>query len=76
MLAYYDSSALLLICVRHEDNEYSQSGYGRPEYFQELEDAYRGYGIVVPFTYNDPGEGRSFINGTVGFPVSNPYLEI
>ncbi|KAL5524693.1 hypothetical protein ACEPAF_9838 [Sanghuangporus sanghuang] len=46
------------------DNEYSQSGYGRAEYFQELEDAYRAGGIVVPFTYNDPGELTSFVNGT------------
>ncbi|EJC98868.1 glycoside hydrolase family 35 protein [Fomitiporia mediterranea MF3/22] len=47
------------------DNEYSQTGYGHAEYFQELEQALRAGGIVVPFTYNDPGELRSFINGTV-----------
>ena len=47
------------------DNEYSQSGFGRAEYFQELEEAYRAGGIVVPLTYNDPGEQMNFINGTV-----------
>ncbi|KAL5524694.1 hypothetical protein ACEPAF_9839 [Sanghuangporus sanghuang] len=66
------------------DNEYSQSGFGRAEYFQELENTYRAGGIVVPLTYNDPGERMSFINGTgavdiygldsypQGFDCSNP----
>ena len=31
----------------------------------ELENAYRAGGIVVPLTYNDPGERMNFINGTV-----------
>ncbi|PBK88407.1 glycoside hydrolase family 35 protein [Armillaria gallica] len=44
------------------DNEFSQSVGG--EYFAELEEVYRNSGIVLPFTYNDPGEGRNFINGT------------
>ena len=48
-----------------KDNEYSQSGFGRAEYFQELEDTYRANGIVVPLTYNDPGQRMNFINGTV-----------
>ena len=26
---------------------------------------YRSSSIVVPLTYNDPGEDRNFINGTV-----------
>ncbi|KLO05165.1 glycoside hydrolase family 35 protein [Schizopora paradoxa] len=46
------------------DNEYSQNGFGRPEYFEELENTLRAAGIVVPTTYNDPGELESFINGT------------
>lgn len=47
------------------DNEYFQSGFGQAEYFQELEDAYRQFGVVVPLTYNDPGEEKNFVNGTV-----------
>ena len=35
------------------------------EYFVALEDAYRTANIVVPLTYNDPGGGQNFINGTV-----------
>jgi len=46
------------------DNEYSQNPIGRAEYFVELEAAYRDGGVVVPLTYNDPGQGRNFINGT------------
>ncbi|EIM90945.1 glycoside hydrolase family 35 protein [Stereum hirsutum FP-91666 SS1] len=46
------------------DNEYSQTGYGLAEYFQQLEDVYLNSSIVVPWTYNDPGEKDSFINGT------------
>jgi hypothetical protein len=48
------------------DNEYSQSPASHAEYFAELEDAYHNSDIVVPLTYNDPGQGRNFINGTVG----------
>ncbi|KAF7345669.1 Glycoside hydrolase family 35 protein [Mycena venus] len=46
------------------DNEYSQSDITHAEYFQELEDVYRNSTIDVPLTYNDPGEGSNFINGT------------
>ncbi|KAF8879099.1 glycoside hydrolase family 35 protein [Gymnopilus junonius] len=46
------------------DNEYSQSPVSHAEYFAELEDVYHNSSIVVPLTYNDPGEGRNFINGT------------
>ncbi|TFY54520.1 hypothetical protein EVG20_g9672, partial [Dentipellis fragilis] len=54
------------------------------EYFAELEAAYHNSSIVVPLTYNDPGEGRNFVNGTgavdiygldsypQGFDCSNP----
>ncbi|GJF00021.1 glycoside hydrolase family 35 protein [Phanerochaete sordida] len=66
------------------DNEYSQSPIQRAEYFAQLEATYKANGIVVPLTYNDPGEGRNFINGTgavdiygldsypQGFDCSNP----
>ncbi|KAI0823943.1 glycoside hydrolase superfamily [Trametes gibbosa] len=46
------------------DNEYTQNPLPRAEYFANLEKQYRDGGIVVPLTYNDPGEGRNFINGT------------
>lgn len=46
------------------DNEYSQLPLTHAEYFVELEAAYRQGGIVVPLTYNDPGMGSNFINGT------------
>ena len=46
------------------DNEYTQNPISQ-EYFAELEDVYRTANIVVPLTYNDPGEGGNFINGTV-----------
>ncbi|KAI0070921.1 hypothetical protein K474DRAFT_1669569 [Panus rudis PR-1116 ss-1] len=66
------------------DNEYSQSPITRAEYFAELEQAYVDNGVAVPLTYNDPGQGRNFINGTgavdiygldsypQGFDCSNP----
>ncbi|CAK5270671.1 unnamed protein product [Mycena citricolor] len=45
------------------DNEYFQDGTtGR--YFEMLEATYRNASIDVPLTYNDPGEGSNFINGT------------
>ncbi|KAK7031967.1 glycoside hydrolase family 35 protein [Favolaschia claudopus] len=46
------------------DNEYSQNPATHAEYFQQLEDVYHNSSIDVPLTYNDPGEGRNFINGT------------
>ncbi|XP_006462927.1 hypothetical protein AGABI2DRAFT_152299 [Agaricus bisporus var. bisporus H97] len=66
------------------DNEYSQNPISHAEYFVDLEDAYHNSDIVVPLTYNDPGMGRNFINGTgavdlygldsypQGFDCSNP----
>ncbi|KAJ7583566.1 glycoside hydrolase family 35 protein [Mycena floridula] len=66
------------------DNEYTQS-IGAT-YFAELEAFYRNSSIVVPLTYNDPGQGRNFINGTgavdlygldaypQGFDCSNPTV--
>ncbi|CDO72277.1 Glycoside Hydrolase Family 35 protein [Trametes cinnabarina] len=66
------------------DNEYSQSPITRAEYFANLEKQYRDGGLLVPLTYNDPGMGRNFINGTgavdiygldsypQGFDCSNP----
>ncbi|KAK1217819.1 hypothetical protein PQX77_019527 [Marasmius sp. AFHP31] len=46
------------------DNEYTQREGA--DYFADLEEVYRdpGSGIVVPLTYNDPGQGKNFINGT------------
>ncbi len=49
------------------DNEYFQSGFGNAQYFSELEAAYHNSSIVVPLTYNDPGQERNFVNGTVRF---------
>ncbi|KDQ25709.1 glycoside hydrolase family 35 protein [Pleurotus ostreatus PC15] len=46
------------------DNEFQQAPEGHAQYFVDLEEAYRASSIVVPLTYNDPGEGRNFINGT------------
>ncbi|KAJ3785437.1 glycoside hydrolase family 35 protein [Lentinula aff. detonsa] len=64
------------------DNEYNQAeGAG---YFAELEAVYHNSTIVIPLSYNDPGEGDNFINGTgavdlygldsypQGFDCSNP----
>ncbi|KAJ7088793.1 hypothetical protein B0H15DRAFT_740771, partial [Mycena belliarum] len=53
------------------------------EYFAQLEAVYHNSTIDVPLTYNDPGEGRNFINGMVrsqlpldsypqGFDCSHP----
>lgn len=47
------------------DNEYEQTPISHAEYFVDLEDAYHNSDIVVPLTYNDPGMGKNFINGTV-----------
>ncbi|KAF7307730.1 Glycoside hydrolase family 35 protein [Mycena kentingensis (nom. inval.)] len=46
------------------DNEYSQAIASHAGYFADLEAVYRNSTIVVPLTYNDPGQGRNFINGT------------
>jgi len=50
---------------RCTDNEYSQSPDFHASYFVELENVYHNSAIDVPLTYNDPGMGSSFINGTV-----------
>jgi hypothetical protein len=47
------------------DNEYFQSGAGNAQYFAELEAVYHNSSIVVPLTYNDPGQDGNFVNGTV-----------
>ncbi|KAH9053098.1 glycoside hydrolase family 35 protein [Lactarius vividus] len=54
------------------DNEYFQSGSGNAQYFAELEAAYHNSSIVVPLTYNDPGQDGNFVNGTVG-DLASPY---
>ncbi|KAI0775604.1 glycoside hydrolase superfamily [Trametes elegans] len=46
------------------DNEYSQTPELNAEYFADIEEQYRANGIVVPLTYNDPGERKQFVNGT------------
>ncbi|KAG6840788.1 hypothetical protein C0991_004328 [Blastosporella zonata] len=68
------------------DNEYAQTPISHAEYFVDLEEVYKGSEIVVPLTYNDPGQGRNFINGTgavdlygldsypQGFDCSNPSV--
>ncbi|KAF8625954.1 hypothetical protein AX17_006679 [Amanita inopinata Kibby_2008] len=68
------------------DNEFQQAPITYAEYFADLENAYHASDIVVPLTYNDPGEGRNFINGTgavdlygldsypQGFDCSNPTV--
>ncbi|KAF5348545.1 hypothetical protein D9756_009580 [Leucocoprinus leucothites] len=68
------------------DNEYSQNPATHAGYFADLEAAYHNSPIVVPLTYNDPGQGRNFINGTgavdlygldaypQGFDCSNPTV--
>ncbi|KAK6984994.1 glycoside hydrolase family 35 protein [Favolaschia claudopus] len=53
-----------VIVDSESDNEYSQNPATHAEYFQQLEDVYHNSSIDVPLTYNDPGEGRNFINGT------------
>ncbi|EKM56203.1 glycoside hydrolase family 35 protein [Phanerochaete carnosa HHB-10118-sp] len=56
-----DGRSLIAVQV---DNEYTQSPIQHAKYFAQLEATYRSNGIVVPLTYNDPGEGRNVINGT------------
>lgn len=45
------------------DNEYNANPEAKA-YFAQLEEKYLAGGIVVPLTYNDPGEGKNFVNGT------------
>ncbi len=63
------SSTGTLNQTRVVDNEYSQSPISHAEYFAQLEAVYHASDIVVPLTYNDPGEGSNFINGTVSSPL-------
>ncbi|PIL34771.1 hypothetical protein GSI_02558 [Ganoderma sinense ZZ0214-1] len=58
------------------DNEFNQTA-PHAAYFAQLEEQYRDGGVVVPLTYNDPGEGDNFINGTgavdlYGFQDNHP----
>ncbi|KAI0738818.1 glycoside hydrolase superfamily [Daedaleopsis nitida] len=46
------------------NNEYSQTPETNAQYFADLEEQYRTNGVVVPLSYNDPGERMQFINGT------------
>jgi hypothetical protein len=54
------------------DNEYLERdwAYGGDEYLQHLKEAYHDAGIVVPLTYNDPSQHKTFVNGTVRIQVS------
>ncbi|PCH40579.1 glycoside hydrolase family 35 protein [Wolfiporia cocos MD-104 SS10] len=52
-----------ILCQHTSNNEYYQDAI-TGEYFVELEEAYRQAGVVIPLTYNDPGEGKNFVNGT------------
>ncbi|KAM5541250.1 hypothetical protein V8D89_005179 [Ganoderma adspersum] len=45
------------------DNEFNQTAE-HAAYFAQLEAQYRDGGVAIPLTYNDPGEGSNFINGT------------
>lgn len=57
----------------HTDNEYRQD-IGAT-YFRDLIGVFHNSSITVPLTYNDPGQGRNFINGTVSTTsVSIPSL--
>lgn len=56
------------------DNEYFQSGAGNAQYFAELEAVYHDSSIVVPLTYNDPGQDGNFVNGTVRLGFSCVYV--
>ncbi|PPQ66179.1 hypothetical protein CVT24_000156 [Panaeolus cyanescens] len=46
------------------DNEFSQDPETHAQYFVQIENLYHNSDIVVPLTYNDPGQKRNFINGT------------
>lgn len=46
------------------DNEYSQTTY-TDTYFEALENVYHLSDIVVPLTFNDPGQHKDFVNGSV-----------
>lgn len=56
---------ILLSAAIQIDNEYFQGHSGQAEYFEQLEEAYHNSNIVIPLTYNDPGQERHFVNGTV-----------
>ncbi|PIL34787.1 hypothetical protein GSI_02574 [Ganoderma sinense ZZ0214-1] len=45
------------------DNEFNETS-SHAAYCAQLEAQYREGGVVVPLTYNDPGEWSDFINGT------------
>lgn len=60
----------VLLAAIQVDNEYYQSAING-EYFAELEADYHNSSIVVPLTYNDPGEGKNFVNGTVCLSMSS-----
>ena len=56
------------------DNEYFQSRSGNAQYFADLEAVYHNSSIVVPLTYNDPGQDGNFVNGTVRLDSPCDYV--
>ena len=65
--------SLMSLAAVQIDNEYSQTSTTGP-YFEALENAYTSGGIAVPLTYNDPGEGKNFVNGTVRMESCTPLV--
>jgi hypothetical protein len=61
------SSKLGRSAERWVDNEYLPWDWaeGGDRYFEDLKEAYHDSNIVVPLTYNDPSEQKTFVNGTV-----------
>jgi hypothetical protein len=55
------------VTKNHPDNEYLEPDWaeGGAEYFEDLKKMYHESDIVVPLTYNDPGQHKTFVNGTV-----------
>jgi hypothetical protein len=55
------------------DNEYAQADWaeGGDHYFEQLKEAFRKGGIEVPLTYNDPGQDKTFVNGTVSIATTH-----
>ncbi|KAM5536286.1 hypothetical protein V8D89_010063 [Ganoderma adspersum] len=55
-----EGGPILFVQIDNEFNQTAEHG----AYFAQLEAQYRDGGVAIPLTYNDPGEGSNFINGT------------
>ncbi|KAM5541245.1 hypothetical protein V8D89_005174 [Ganoderma adspersum] len=55
-----EGGPILFVQIDNEFNQTAEHG----AYFAQLEAQYRDGGVAIPLTYNDPGEGGNFINGT------------